>query len=430
MGGCTAVCGREANITAVGTRVRELLAIMITVSACTGCSRDEPPIAYAGWDRSVEEGAAVELHGSGLDPDGWVSEHSWQQMAGSTVAIQNNRQETITFIAPAVDAVTAFVFELSVTDNANNTGVDDVTITVHPYGQISTTVSGVVRNHANREAIVGATVTARQYSNGTARILNETTTGETGVFDLQMRGRPGRVNIHFESCGFAHQSVVVDVAEPISERRVVASMVPIQAEHRFDAGEDSSLHVQGQLVLSIDAATLVDATGQPPRGDATAALSVLDPSTDPAVMPRDFTAWDAQTETGTPIESFGALAASLRSRDGTVLDLAPDATAEIAIPIPASLIDNAPDTVPLFNWSDELAYWVEDGSATLTDQGSGRWVFTGSVSHFSTWNADVAYESVIVQGCVTDLSGVPVDRAEVAARGVSYTGTSTASTDV
>ena len=406
------------------------MAIVVTVSVCTGCTPDAAPNANAGWDQSVEEGATVELRGSGLDPDGWVTGHSWQQKAGPDLALENNGQESITFVAPAVDSVTEFVFELSVTDNANKTGVDEVTITVHPYGQVSTTVLGLVRNHANREGIVGASVTALQYSDGTARILSRATSVGTGAFDLQLRGRPGRVNLHFESNGFADQSVVVDLGEPISDRRIIALMVPIQEEHRFDAGEDSSLHVQGQLVLSIDGATLVDATGQPPRGYATAALSVLDPSSDPTVMPGDFTAWDAQTETGTPIESFGALAVSLTSSDGASLDLAPDATAEIAIPIPASLIDNAPGTVPLFYWSDELAYWVEDGSATLTDQGSGSWAFAGSVSHFSTWNADVAYESVNVQGCVTDPSGVPVDGAEVTARGVTYTGTSSASTDV
>ncbi len=70
------------------------------------------------------------------------------------------------------------------------------------------------------------------------------------------------------------------------------------------------------------------------------------------------------------------------------------------------------------------------GEAVLKRTADGKWAYTGSVGHFSTWNADVLYESITMKGCVQDQNGQPVRNAEVTARGKDYVGSSKATTDV
>lgn len=55
--------------------------------------------------------------------------------------------------------------------------------------------------------------------------------------------------------------------------------------------------------------------------------------------------------------------------------------------------------------------------------------YEGSVSHFTTWNADQTYNTVRITGCVADASGTPVAGAQVQSDGVDYSGTSSALTD-
>ena len=67
--------------------------------------------------------------------------------------------------------------------------------------------------------------------------------------------------------------------------------------------------------------------------------------------------------------------------------------------------------------------------AELDQTADGKWAYTGNVGHFSTWNADYAYRSIRMRGCVQDRNGEPVKNAAVTARGMDYVGSSRATTD-
>lgn len=76
-----------------------------------------PPVANAGQDRTVNEGALVNLDGSlSFDPDGNPITFLWSQTAGPTVALSNPSSPTPTFTAPQVDADTVLTFQLLVSD--------------------------------------------------------------------------------------------------------------------------------------------------------------------------------------------------------------------------------------------------------------------------------------------------------------------------
>ena len=96
------------------------------------------PIANAGADFSVNEGAGVLLAGSATDPENDALTYQWTQTAGPTVTLTNANTATANFVAPSVDGDTPLTFELRVTDTAGGFATDDVTVTVLDVSSSST----------------------------------------------------------------------------------------------------------------------------------------------------------------------------------------------------------------------------------------------------------------------------------------------------
>jgi len=90
-----------------------------------------PPIADAGADSSVDEGAGVMLSAAGSsDPENGALTYAWTQTAGPAVVLSDADTATPSFTAPQVDADTPLTFELTVTDDLGATATDTVTVTV------------------------------------------------------------------------------------------------------------------------------------------------------------------------------------------------------------------------------------------------------------------------------------------------------------
>lgn len=96
----------------------------------SGGGSNSPPVANAGADRTVAEGAVATLQGSGSDSDGTITAYSWTQTAGPAVSLSGASTATASFTAPQVSANTVLIFRLTVTDNQGATGTDDVAVTV------------------------------------------------------------------------------------------------------------------------------------------------------------------------------------------------------------------------------------------------------------------------------------------------------------
>jgi hypothetical protein len=92
---------------------------------------NQPPTANAGADKTVNEGAAVSLPGSGSDPDGTIASYAWAQTAGPTIILSGANTATASFAAPQVSATTVLTFRLTVTDNGGATASDTVNVTVN-----------------------------------------------------------------------------------------------------------------------------------------------------------------------------------------------------------------------------------------------------------------------------------------------------------
>ena len=85
-----------------------------------------PPLADAGPDRNVQEGALVMLDGSNsIDPDNDITSYLWEQTAGTPVSLSNTSAVQPTFTAPDVGAGgESLTFRLTVTDSEGQQGTD------------------------------------------------------------------------------------------------------------------------------------------------------------------------------------------------------------------------------------------------------------------------------------------------------------------
>ncbi len=110
---------------------------------CSSCHSTSPdqcapanqaPVANAGPDQSVVEGATVALNGaSSSDSDGSIASYSWAQTAGTAVTLSNPAGANPNFTAPSAGTSgTSLTFQLTVTDNGGLTGADTCIVNVTP----------------------------------------------------------------------------------------------------------------------------------------------------------------------------------------------------------------------------------------------------------------------------------------------------------
>ena len=97
-------------------------------------SDNEPPIADAGEDQEITlPNNSIVLNGSGTDPDGGsITAYLWTQVSGPNTASLSGEDTPDLTASDLIEG--EYVFRLTVTDDENDTGSDDVTVTVNADG--------------------------------------------------------------------------------------------------------------------------------------------------------------------------------------------------------------------------------------------------------------------------------------------------------
>ncbi|MCB9650291.1 MAG: S8 family serine peptidase [Deltaproteobacteria bacterium] len=94
---------------------------------------NQPPVANAGPDQTVDAETQVALDGSASsDPDGDPLTFAWQQQSGPSVTLIDANTAQPSFTAPTVKEESVLVFRLAVDDGQGGAAQDDVAITVIP----------------------------------------------------------------------------------------------------------------------------------------------------------------------------------------------------------------------------------------------------------------------------------------------------------
>ena len=93
---------------------------------------NEPPVANAGPDQTVNEVVVVTLDGSSsLDIDDGIASHSWSQTSGPTVTISNPALSQPTFTAPNVGPEgTSLAFNITVEDTGGLKDTDSCVVNI------------------------------------------------------------------------------------------------------------------------------------------------------------------------------------------------------------------------------------------------------------------------------------------------------------
>jgi hypothetical protein len=109
---------------------------------------NQPPVANAGPDLNVYEGASVTLSGANsMDPEGGALTYSWRQVSGTNVTLINPSSAQAAFVPPNVGPDGAALgFELTVTDSGGLKSVDTCLVNVCWINQPPTVNAGTLQN--------------------------------------------------------------------------------------------------------------------------------------------------------------------------------------------------------------------------------------------------------------------------------------------
>ena len=290
-------------------------------------------------------------------------------------------------------------------------------------GQVNAYSTGAPIANADIEVYVVA-------ADGEASLLQVVQSAENGAFMVNGAGYYERISLRAKASGYATRSEVVRTSEINPDTAINIAMLNVGFNETFAATAAVELNDPATaLRISLPANAFVDAQGNRYTGQVSAAVTNIDASSDPAIMPGYYLAIDPETNTEMSFESFGALNATFSDAQGNSLQLAENITALIRIPL-ATRGTNPPATIPLIHFNEQSGIWNVEGEATLMTDEQGRQYYAGEVSHFSTWNADFLFDSVAIIGCaLDDDTQVAIPGARLIADGVDYIGRSVAYTN-
>lgn len=259
----------------------------------------------------------------------------------------------------------------------------------------TTTVMGTVLDE-NGQPIEGATVTVGNIT---------TQTNNNGMFSLAN-------SPVFEKLGF------VKVTKPgyfLGSRTFVPSntgnVVNIRLLTKTNVGSVSATQggtIQSQGVAIDFAPNSFTKNGSAYSGLVSVALKYINPESTffADEMPGNLVAVQDGGMRG--LTSYGMIAVELTDNTGTELQIATGQTATVTFPLSTGLLNSAPQTIDLWSFDENNGYWKHEGVATL--QGNS---YTAQVSHFSFWNCDVPWATVMLNGRIKDNNGNPIQGANI-----------------
>jgi hypothetical protein len=167
-------------------------------------------------------------------------------------------------------------------------------------------------------------------------------------------------------------------------------MLPEQLAGTVSATAGGVIGISGGIQLDFPANAVVDENGNAYTGMVSVYAQPI-AANDPDMadkMPGDLVGLNTAGEQG-KMASFGMVVAELRSASGHLLQVKDGSSVEMSMDVPASMLDKAPATIPMWYFDEALGLWKEEGEATL--QGDA---YVAQLAHFSYWNCDAWFELV------------------------------------
>ncbi len=264
------------------------------------------------------------------------------------------------------------------------------TITSDPKQIITTTLHGRVVDE-NNAAIAGATVI---YKSGNTPQTVET--DEKGYYffqDVRNKGNSAFLTVqhHGKFEAFRRMSVI-----PNRYNYTEIKMNDKTIIGQVSASTGGTLTHESGAKVTLPAQGIVDNNGNDYAGSVNVAMAWIDPSANDlaARMVGDLSGIDEEGQERS-LGTFGMLQVELLDASGDELNITQGSEAQLVFPVPVSMQSNAPQTIPLWSYDEELGTWIQEGEATYTD---GEYI--GKVTHFSSWNVDWMTDPIEISGVV------------------------------
>ncbi len=249
----------------------------------------------------------------------------------------------------------------------------DVQSIDRPGGTENGSVAGVITD-LNNTPVSNATV-----AGGTAT----TTTDADGKFTLtKVQFTSDTVVVNVTKDGFFQGSKNFgSTINTVSNAKI--QLIPKPTPATIAASSGGNIAVPGGGSVDFTGGFVNASNGNAYSGNVSVSTIYLN-STDQnfsASVPGNLKGVSAANQQGV-LQSFGVVAVELNDASGDKLQLAQGKTATIAVPIPSTLLINAPATIPLWYFDDLKGWWKKEGTASR--QGNN---YVGVVNHFSFWSA-------------------------------------------
>lgn len=247
------------------------------------------------------------------------------------------------------------------------------------------------------------------------------TTDAYGMYMLNNVAVGANVQVEFEKAGLITLQKTVNVENGKTSNVSCTMFAAVVANIPGVAGGTLS---DGLADVVIPSNAFVDESGNAFIGTVKTEMKYFDP-TDPECLeafPGSFTG--TLNGVSTDFESYGFIAASFfdAAKVNSKLTLDPLKPATLRVPIPTSLQNNPPLSMPLWYYDEAAGTWIADGTANKVGN-----FYEGTVTHFTYWNFDhpiiISDQSILTGKVVmSDADNTPVNGAQVVATGVNYAG--------
>nr|MCU0346754.1 Ig-like domain-containing protein [Saprospiraceae bacterium] len=189
-----------------------------------------------------------------------------------------------------------------------------------------------------------------------------------------------------------------------AETRVRVELIAKQFDHSFASQDGGLVELNGGASITFPENSIRKADGTPYNGTVKLAAHWLDPA-NPRTLDRMPGNLQGINNQGTEVvmATYGMVVAELQDEAGNPINILKGKTATIKMPVPTSLLANAPAEIPLWSYYEDYGVWAEEGKATLQNG-----AYVGEVSHFSFWNCDYPYPLVDFTATFVDENGNPL----------------------
>ncbi|MEJ2155550.1 MAG: hypothetical protein P8X96_09460, partial [Desulfobacteraceae bacterium] len=164
-----------------------------TISVSFASADNQPPVANAGPDQTVDEAVEVTLSGyNSIDNDDGIVSIQWRQMSGPAVQLSATDEAVVTFIAPDVDSNgAALEFELTVTDASGASAMDSCIVNVSWVNESPTADAGNDQTVTAGESVSLTAEGSSDPDNGIAGYEWQQLKGPTVALDDSTAASPG-----------------------------------------------------------------------------------------------------------------------------------------------------------------------------------------------------------------------------------------------